>query len=324
MSDEPGVNEGADFDFSVSLSEAPPLAINIVIQLPESLDVDLENISFSEGVTISGGVLNVPAGVLSFNIVIPTVDDDIVEATENYTFVVGGVEASGEIYDNDKPTVLSVIPDGGDNGVVEGGNLVFTVTLSEETLTEVQYALNLPESMDVDLTTISFTVGVTLVDGNLNVPIGVTTFDIILPTVDDELVEPTETYVLEVEGVSSTGTILDNDKPSVTSVEVAGDEDSVVEGSNLVFNVTLSEQTLSPVEYPLSLPLSPDVDTSNISFTNGVTLVDGMLNVPIGVTTFDIILPTVDDSLVEPTETYTLNLDGVESTGAFLITTNRQ
>ncbi|WP_418642683.1 Ig-like domain-containing protein [Vibrio chaetopteri] len=318
VSDELGVGEGTDFDFNVSLSEAPPLAINIIIQLPESLDVDLENISFSEGVTISGGVLNVPAGVVTFNIVIPTVDDDIVEATENYTFVVGGVEASGEIYDNDKPTVLSVVPEGGESGVVEGGNLVFTVTLSEETLTEVQYALNLPESTDVDLTTISFTVGVTLVDGNLNVPIGVTTFDIILPTVDDQLVEPTETYVFDVEGVSSTGTILDNDKPSVQSVEVAGDDDSVVEGENLVFNVTLSEPTLSPVEYPLSLPLSPDVDTADISFTNGVTLVDGMVNVPVGVTTFDIILPTVDDNLVEPTETYTLNLDGVESTGSIV------
>ncbi|WP_162674719.1 hypothetical protein, partial [Vibrio variabilis] len=76
----------------------------------------------------------------------------------------------------------------------------------------VEYPLTLPESVDVDTASISFTNNVTLVDGNLNVPVGVTTFDIILPTVDDELVEPTETYTLSVDGVDATGSILDNDK----------------------------------------------------------------------------------------------------------------
>ncbi|WP_162674607.1 hypothetical protein, partial [Vibrio variabilis] len=112
--------------------------------------------------------------------------------------------------------------------------------------------------------------------------------------------EPTETYTLSVDGVDATGSILDNDKPTVESIEVAGEDDSVIEGDNLVFSVTLSETTQSPVEYPLTLPESVDVDLANISFSNNVTLVDGNLNVPVGVTTFDIILPTVDDELVEP------------------------
>uniref|UniRef100_UPI003B834CF5 Calx-beta domain-containing protein n=1 Tax=Vibrio variabilis TaxID=990271 RepID=UPI003B834CF5 len=318
VSEETGVAEGQSFDFSVSLSDAPPLAINIVIQLPESLDVDLNGITFSEGVTLTGNLLNVPAGVSSFNIVIPTVDDDIVEPTENYSLIVGGVEASGDIYDNDKPAIESITQGGSDDGVVEGGNLIFTVVLSEETLTAVEYALGLPLSPDVDTSNVSFTNGVTLTDGTLNVPIGVTTFDIILPTVDDNLVEPTETYTLNLDGVESTGSIVDNDKPSVVSIDVGGDTDSAVEGESLIFGVTLSEATLLPVEYPLTLPDSDDVNTSSISFTNGVTLVDGKINVPVGVTTFDIILPTVDDQLVEPTETYTLNVDGVESTGNIL------
>jgi hypothetical protein len=63
----------------------------------------------------------------------------------------------------------------------------------------------------VDIANITFSDGVTLVGNNLNVPAGVTTFDIILPTVDDSLVELEETYTLSVDGVQSTGTIIDND-----------------------------------------------------------------------------------------------------------------
>ncbi|MGF1770680.1 Ig-like domain-containing protein [Vibrio wakamikoensis] len=229
-----------------------------------------------------------------------------------------GVESTGTILDNDKPSIESIDVAGDDDSVVEGNDLVFNVTLSEQTLSPVEYPLTLPASLDVDISGISFSNGVTLVDGMLNVPIGVTTFNIVLPTVDDTLVEPTETYTLTIDGVDSMGSILDNDKPSITSIEVAGDDDSVVEGNDLVFNITLSEQTLSPVEYPLNLPISPDVDTANISFTNDVTLVDGVLNVPVGVTTFDIVLPTVDDALVEPVETYTLTLDGVSATGSII------
>ncbi|GAL24455.1 T1SS secreted agglutinin RTX [Vibrio variabilis] len=286
--------------------------------MPASPDVDIANISFTNGVTLVDGMVNVPIGVTTFDIVLPTEDDTIVEPTETYTLTLDGIASTGTILDNDKPSIKSIDVAGDDDSVVEGNDLVFNVTLSEQTQSPVEYPLTLPASPDVDISSISFTNGVTLVDGMLNVPIGVTTFDIVLPTVDDTLVEPTETYTLTLDGVNSTGSILDNDKPSITSIDVAGDDDSVVEGNNLVFNVTLSEQTLSPVEYLLNLPVSPDVDTANISFTNGVTLVDGMVNVPIGVTTFDIVLPTVDDLLVEPVETYTLTLDDVEATGSII------
>lgn len=208
VSEQPGVDEGLGLNFNVGLSEAPPLAIRIVLSLPESPDVTLEDISFSPGITFDGSFLTVPAGISSFQIIIPTFDDTIVEADETYVFSVGGVEASGTIFDNDQPDVVSVISD---TGVVEGNNLVFTVRLSEETLTESQYSLDLPDSMDVNVTQVTFTLGVELVNGSLVVPVGVTTFDIILPTEDDELVEPTETYTLTVGGVEGVGTILDND-----------------------------------------------------------------------------------------------------------------
>ena len=48
---------------------------------------------FSNGVTLAGGVITVPAGVTSFTVSVPTTADTIDEANETYTLTVGGVSA---------------------------------------------------------------------------------------------------------------------------------------------------------------------------------------------------------------------------------------
>ncbi|MEZ9301342.1 hypothetical protein AB4168_23025, partial [Vibrio splendidus] len=114
-----------------------------------------------------------------------------------------------------------------------------------------------------------------------------TDFTITVPTVDDSIVEAAEDYIVTVDGVAATGTILDNDKPSVTGVEVGtdADADSVVEGNALNFNVTLSEATQSEVTYTLDLPVSADVDLSTVTFSAGVSYdaVTKLLTVEAGV-----------------------------------------
>ncbi|MGR5457477.1 hypothetical protein, partial [Vibrio alfacsensis] len=63
--------------------------------------------------------------------------------------------------------------------------------------------------------------GVTLNDdGTITVPAGVKDFTITVPTVDDTEVELTEDYTISVGGKESTGSILDNDQPTVDKVEV--------------------------------------------------------------------------------------------------------
>ncbi|WP_165690367.1 Calx-beta domain-containing protein, partial [Vibrio splendidus] len=111
------------------------------------------------------------------------------------------------------------------DSVVEGNALNFNVTLSEATQSEVTYTLDLPVSADVDLSTVTFSAGVSYdaVTKLLTVEAGVTDFTITVPTVDDSIVEAAEDYIVTVDGVAATGTILDNDKPSVTGVEVGTD-----------------------------------------------------------------------------------------------------
>ena len=150
---------------------------------------------------------------------------------------VDGVAATGTILDNDKPSVtgVEVGTDADADSVVEGNALNFNVTLSEATQSEVTYTLDLPVSADVDLSTVTFSAGVSYdaVTKLLTVEAGVTDFTITVPTVDDSIVEAAEDYIVTVDGVAATGTILDNDKPSVTGVEVGtdADADSVVEGN---------------------------------------------------------------------------------------------
>ena len=70
----------------------------------------LVNANFSNGVTISGGTITVPAGVTSFTVTVPTTNDTIDEANETYTLNVGAASGTGTITDDDNaaPTISTV------------------------------------------------------------------------------------------------------------------------------------------------------------------------------------------------------------------------
>ncbi|RXJ91104.1 hypothetical protein CRV01_02175, partial [Arcobacter sp. CECT 8983] len=89
----------------------------------------------------STGKITVPAGVTSFTITTPTVDDDLKEDTEAYSISVGGVDATGTILDNDAtPTItlsgseVSEVTDGTATGNKIKGLVTATidVALSED------------------------------------------------------------------------------------------------------------------------------------------------------------------------------------------------
>ncbi|WP_299224249.1 hypothetical protein, partial [uncultured Aquimarina sp.] len=164
---------------------------------------------FTNGVTLSGGVLTVPAGVTSFDVIYPTTTDTLDEGSETTTLTVGGASGTGTINDPADPTVASV----SDASTVEGSNLTQTVTLSGATPQETTYPYVLAdgtatEGSDYDNSP-TFTNGVTLSGGVLTVPAGVTSFDVIYPTTTDTLDEGSETTTLTVGGASGTGTIND-------------------------------------------------------------------------------------------------------------------
>ncbi|WP_175485447.1 OmpA family protein [Pseudoxanthomonas sp. GM95] len=271
--------------------------------------------SFSNGVTLANGVLTVPAGVTSFTVTYATNADNQAEGSETTQLTVGGVTGTGTINDPTAPTVSTV----SDDTVTEGQNLVQTVTLSAATSNPTTYSYALvggTATAGTDFSTsASFSNGVTLANGVLTVPAGVTSFTVTYATNADNQAEGSETTQLTVGGVTGTGTINDPTAPTVQSVSNA----TATEGSALVHTVTLSGATSNPTTYPFTLAdgtaTAPADYTNSPTFSDGVTLAGGVLTVPAGVTTFTVSYPTMADNVADSGETTNLVIGGVSGIG---------
>ncbi|OMG52012.1 hypothetical protein BJN45_15240, partial [Azonexus hydrophilus] len=99
------------------------------------------------------------------------------------------------------------------------------------------------------------------------------------------------------------------------------DEVTVPEGTVAVFTVNLSSTSATPISFSLSLTggtatLGADF-TDGMTFSNGVTYdaATGLITVPANVATFTVSVPTIDDTVDEYTENFTLTVGGVTGTG---------
>ncbi|MBC3809716.1 choice-of-anchor K domain-containing protein, partial [Undibacterium seohonense] len=218
----------------------------------------------------------------------------------------------------------------GDDNVVEGNNLIYTVSLSAATSNVSTYAYSLgggtaTAGSDYN-TTPTFSNGVTLVGGNLIVPSGVTSFTVTVATINDVVVDSAspETLPLVVGGVTGNGGIIDNDQPTITTVEPGAPgtgDNNVVEGTNLVYTVSLSSPTTIASTYAYALGGGTATSGADYNatptFSNGVTLVGGNLIVPAGVTNFTVTVATIDDAVVDSAspETLPLVIAGVTGNG---------
>src|SRR5690606_2272443 len=178
--------------------------------------------------------------------------------------------------------------------------LVYNVTLSNESTTSTIFTFSLGggSAGTGDYGTPVFSNGVALnLDGTITVPAGVTAFTVTVPTIVDTVYENSETLPLTVGGVSATGTITDTNVPTVTTVEPGPDGatgDSVPEGTDLIYNVTLSNESTTSTIFIFSLGggSAATNDYGTPVFSNGVMLnLDGTITVPAGVTAFTVTVP---------------------------------
>ncbi|MEA2048678.1 MAG: GEVED domain-containing protein, partial [Campylobacterota bacterium] len=147
----------------------------------------------------------------------------ITTLTTDYEFTIGSNPTSYEVLGGatvvdyngyEEPTILSVTSD----TVTEGQDLNHTVTIDGNVSVAKTYSFSLEDNTttegdDYSLASMTFTNGVTYDSGTglITVPANVTSFNVIVPTIDDADPESTEWYDLTIGGVSATGTILDND-----------------------------------------------------------------------------------------------------------------
>ncbi|MFQ2062682.1 choice-of-anchor K domain-containing protein [Aeromonas veronii] len=157
--------------------------------------------------------------------------------------------------------------------VVEGATLQHVVTLSGATNVATEYSLSIAGSgtyaaSNSDWGTLQFSHGVTYNSstGKISVPAGVTSFTVSVPTVNDKLVEQTETLSLTVGGATGAGTITDNDL-SVRLGHGLVDEDGLSGG-----NAHLPEPVGMPASGPLSVTQSLQVTDGSGGNVSGVQL----------------------------------------------------
>ncbi|BBT65362.1 hypothetical protein WP8S18E04_07460 [Aeromonas caviae] len=157
--------------------------------------------------------------------------------------------------------------------VVEGATLQHVVTLSGATNVATEYSLSIAGSgthaaSNSDWGTLQFSHGVTYNSstGKISVPAGVTSFTVSVPTVNDKLVEQTETLTLTVGSATGAGTITDNDL-SVRLGSGLVDEDGLSGG-----NAHLPEPVGMPASGPLSVTQSLQVTDGSGGNVSGVQL----------------------------------------------------
>ena len=211
-------------------------------------------LTFTNGVTLSGSTLTIPAGVTTFAIGVPTVADNIDEPNETYSIGVADISAVGTIIDNNNAPTISNISS---VGQAEGTTLAHTVTLSNASSVATTYAFSIGNSVSCTATATSgidynatpiFSNGVTLSNGTLTVPAGVTSFTINVASVQDSIFETNESYYITVDGFIAQGTINNDD--AAPTVAVSSFSIAEVNGFAL-FTVSLSNASSTAVSVNL-------------------------------------------------------------------------
>ncbi len=246
------VVEGGIFHFLAEIDNFSPTDIII-----EITTIDDTAISPDDFAAISTPlIITIPSGSLqaSITIDIPTVDDTIYEPNE-FFMVNGNVtsnntvntdpNAIGTITDNDpKPTIFIQ-----DAEEVEGNDLIFEITLSNQSSTSIFIEFS---TVDVSaLDGLDYTGIQTFV---VEIPPLALNYSLTISSTDDEIYEPTETFnlisIATSDNTSNTnlqnvGSILDNEPYPVLSVS----SPIVVEGNDLVFEVYTTPLTYQDIVF---------------------------------------------------------------------------
>ena len=243
------------------------------------------------------------------------------------------VDTSAFIHDDDSATVTvtATDPDVTEGGIAPFGDGAFTFSVDAPVQSEIEifYSVTVDGESgdpgnDIENFDSVFT-GSIIIPANDNLGAApITSVTLPFSTIDDVLAENNEDVVITITGLNTdpnvnfnstpaTATIQDND---ISVLSFTATDDTATEGggtATLAFNLT------QPSDTPTTFTLDFDGMTSvaeNADFT--LTLPDGtvinslptLLTIPAFVTTYEVTLTAVNDSLTEPTENLDLFITG--------------
>ena len=316
--DKSKVEEGETASFVVALTGA----VSGVVQVPYETANGTAESGANKDYTAASGTLEFQAGDTSKTIEVTTLEDSLNEADETFTVSLTAVtgpngvslgtsSATGTIEDDDP---ISAALGTHTANVAEGDDATYEVTLSGGTSTA---AVVVNYAVDTSSTATSGT-DYTAPSGKLTIAAEGTSGTITIATLDnDGVLDPGETLVVKLTSASTatrtvavddtatkTTTILEED---VVTVSVADDKSKVEEGETASFVVALTGAVSGVVQVPYT--------TANVTAESGsdkdYTAASGTLEFSAGDTSKTIEVTTLEDSLNEADETFTVSLTAV-------------
>ena len=311
--------------FTISLDQ-PPTS-------PLSVDFATASGTATSGVdfTATSGTANFAPGVQTQTVTVAITDDNIFEGP--HSFDINLTNASGGTI-VDGLGIGTIIDDGtGPNGTDDDRPVisiddvtatedtdpfaVFTISLSNPSIENTVVSVASTNGTAIEGT--DFGPGLEFLDGtswqpatgNITIAAGDTTILVRTAIIDDPITDSGETYSLIVTHVSGTtanngdtgtGTILDEAIPDTTLVSITGPP-SVTEGDSAVYTVAIDNVPLTDVTvaFTYSGTASGGTDYTGVA----------SVTIPAGSTTATVTIPTIDDTLGEPLEDFTITINTV-------------
>ena len=315
--------------FTVSLDQ--PSAVGVTVDYATASGTGANGATSGVDFTATNGTLTFNPGVQTQTVTVSITNDNLFEGPHSFdinltnpggatildgtgvgTIVDDGTGPNGS--DDDRP-VISI-----DNVTATEGTdpfAVFTVNLSSPSIQNTVLSLALADISAAQGT--DYGPGLEFFDGaawqpitgNVTIPAGATSLQVRTAIIDDPFADSGETYTLTVAHVSGatantgdvgTGTILDDAIPDPTFVRITGPP-SVTEGNSATYSVSIDNAPLTDVTVTFVYSGS----------ANGGTDYTGVASVtiPAGSTIAMFTIPTIDDTLGEPLENFTITIDNL-------------
>ena len=303
-------SEGDGIGFTVTLSAASGKTVTVSYATSLEIGDTAEAADFPA----ASGALTFTRGQTTQTVTVSTTEDTTDEDDETFTVTLSsasnaGIQdgtATGTIRDDDLPPTVSI----GDASAEEGSAVSFTAELSaasEKTVT-VSYATSLAIGDTAEAADFPAASGALTFTG------GQTTQTVTVSTTEDTTDEDDETFTVtlssasnaEIQDGTATGTIRDDDLPPTVSIGDASAE----EGSAASFTAELSaasEKTVT-VAYMASVE---SVDSAKSSDLTGT--LTGNPRFDVGETSKTFTVGTLDDSIHERDETFTVTLSNASN-----------
>ena len=291
--------EGDDLVFTVTLSTSSDTDIDIVYATNDGSATIADS-----DYTDNDNTLTISAGATTGTITIVTTEDNVFEGDETLTVdltsatqgTITDARGDGTITDDD-PITITI----DDDSEPEGDDLVFTVTLSNPSDTNI----DIPYTTSDGSATTSDS-DYTDNDNTLTINAGATTGTVTIVTTGDNVFEGDETLTVDLTSATQgtitdsrgDGTITDDDPITITI-----DDDSEPEGDDLVFTVTLSNPSDTNIDIPYTTN-DGSATTSDSDYNDN----DNTLTINAGATTGTVTIVTTEDNVFEGDETLTVDL----------------